>query len=62
MRGGRSWSTRRGPVVTGVAVATREPHLVVLSVMAHGRDPDVRTVVAVATPAATPAAGLVFTD
>jgi len=40
------------PVVTDLAVATREPHLAVLSVMAHGRDPDVPTVVAVATAAA----------
>lgn len=46
------------PVVTDLAVATREPHLAVLSVMAHGRDPDVPTVVAVATAAATAAAGL----
>jgi hypothetical protein len=46
------------PVITDVAVAVREPHLAVLSVMAHGRDDDVPTAVAVATAAAMGAAGL----
>jgi hypothetical protein len=46
------------PVLTNVAQAIREPHLAVLSLMAHGRDDDVATAVAVATAAATGAAGL----
>jgi hypothetical protein len=46
------------PVITDVDVALREPHLAVLSVMAHGRDDDVPTAVRVATAAAVGAAGL----
>ena len=46
------------PVITDVDVAVREPHLAVLSVMAHGRDDDVPTAVRVATAAAVGAAGL----
>ena len=45
------------PVITDVDVATRDPHLAVLSAMAHGRD-DVQTAVAVASAAAAGAAGL----
>jgi hypothetical protein len=40
------------PVITDPAVAAREPHLAVLSVMAHGRGLDVATAVAVAAAAA----------
>ena len=46
------------PVVTDVELATREPHLAVLSVLAHGRDDDVPTAVAIATAATAGAAGL----
>jgi hypothetical protein len=46
------------PVVTDVELATREPHLAVLSVLAHGRDDDVPTAVAIATAAAAGSAGL----
>ena len=46
------------PVVTDVARAVREPHLAVLSLIAHGRDDDVDTAVAVATAATTGAAAL----
>jgi hypothetical protein len=41
------------PVITDASVALREPHLAVLSAMAHGRDADVPTAVAVAVAAAT---------
>jgi hypothetical protein len=40
------------PVITDPAQAAREPQLAVLSVMAHGRDEDVGTAVAVASAAA----------
>ncbi len=40
------------PVITDVDMAAREPHLAVLSAMAHGRDDDVSTAVAVAAAAA----------
>jgi hypothetical protein len=46
------------PIVTDVDLATREPHLAVLSVLAHGRDDDVPTAVAIATAATAGAAGL----
>jgi hypothetical protein len=46
------------PVITDVELAAREPHLAVLSVMAHGRDDDVSTAVAIATAATAGAAGL----
>jgi hypothetical protein len=46
------------PVITDVDRAVREPHLAVLSAMAHGRDDDVPTAVAVASAAAAGAAGL----
>jgi hypothetical protein len=46
------------PVITDAAVAKREPHLAVLSAMAHGRDHDVATAVAVAVAAATGADAL----
>jgi hypothetical protein len=45
------------PVVTDVEAALREPHLAVLSVMAHGRG-EVPTAVAIATAAAAGAAEL----
>ena len=40
------------PVITDASVALREPHLAVLSAMAHGRGADVPTAVAVAVAAA----------
>jgi hypothetical protein len=46
------------PVITDVSVATRDPHLAVLSAMAHGRDDDVRRAVAVALAAAAGVAAL----
>jgi hypothetical protein len=46
------------PIVTDVDLATREPHLAVLSVLAHGCDDDVPTAVAIATAATAGAAGL----
>lgn len=46
------------PVITDPSAATREPHLAVLSAMAHGRDDDVGTAVAVAAAAASGAATL----
>ncbi len=46
------------PIVTDVQLATREPHLAVLSILAHGRDDDVPTAVAIATAATAGAAGL----
>jgi hypothetical protein len=46
------------PVITDLEVATHDPHLAVLSVMAHGRDDDVATAVAVAAAAASGAATL----
>jgi hypothetical protein len=45
------------PVVTDAAWARREPHLAVLSVLAHGRDDDVATAVAIATAAVAGIAG-----
>ena len=46
------------PVITDVDAAARDPHLAVLSVMAHGRDADVPTAVAVASAAAVGASRL----
>ncbi len=46
------------PVVTDVDAAVRDPHLAVLSVMAHGRDDDVPQAVAVAAAAAAGASHL----
>ncbi len=46
------------PVITDVDHASREPHLAVLSVMAHGRDDDVKTAVAIASAAVAGAATL----
>lgn len=46
------------PIITDVDRAVREPHLAVLSAMAHGRDNDVSTAVAVASAAALGAAAL----
>jgi hypothetical protein len=46
------------PIITDVDFASREPHLAVLSAMAHGRDKDVATAVAVAAAAAAGVAGL----
>jgi hypothetical protein len=46
------------PVVTDIERATREPHLAILSILAHGRDDDVPTAVAIATAATAGAAGL----
>jgi hypothetical protein len=46
------------PVITDVDAAARDPHLAVLSVMAHGRDDDVPTAVAVASAAAAGASHL----
>jgi hypothetical protein len=46
------------PVITDVDAATREPHLAVLSVMAHGRGDDVATAVVIAAAAAVGARSL----
>jgi hypothetical protein len=46
------------PVITDPERAVHEPHLAVLSAMAHGRDEDVSTAVAVASAAAAAAADL----
>lgn len=61
--GGHTWAAlvvgpEGIPVITDAEIATREPHLAVLSAMAHGRDEDVPTAVAVATAAALGAAAL----
>ncbi len=46
------------PIITDIDVATRDPHLAVLSAMAHGRDDAVRAAVSVATAAVAGAASL----
>jgi hypothetical protein len=46
------------PVITDPTAAAREPHLAVLSAVAHGRDDDIRTAVAIAAAAASGAATL----
>ncbi len=46
------------PVITDLEVAERDPHLAVLSVMAHGRDDDVQSAVAVACAAVAGVASL----
>jgi hypothetical protein len=46
------------PIITDVAEAVRDPHLAVLSIMAHGRGDDVAAAVAIATAAAVAAAEL----
>jgi len=46
------------PIITDIEIASRDPHLAVLSVMAHGRDDDVETAVAVAAAAAAGTAEL----
>jgi hypothetical protein len=46
------------PIITDIDVATRDPHLAVLSAMAHGRDDDVPAAVSVATAAVAGAASL----
>jgi len=46
------------PAITDAATAAREPHLAVLSALAHGRDADVATAVAVALAAASAAGAL----
>ncbi len=46
------------PIITDIDVATRDPHLAVLSAMAHGRDDAVRAAVSVATAAVAGVASL----